>query len=198
LTTLGKHKLGGYPVASNSTGMVHSEQMCDVGGSVRWEKPSASAGTTDSPGKVVNGTRLKLMAAAVVRRSRGDDGKVIDEMAFIGELAPGASAELRFEPYHPHVLAVARDSVPLSRRSTGGELTLRRLMHLADDPQGLEPGEARLVACYDGRMPGIRVAPGSSQSRAATLAVAHLEHAPRATPERDVNLRPERPAIEPF
>ncbi len=184
LTSVGERDLAGYPVSSNSTGMIHGEQMYDLGGAVTWSTDAAGAP------QVTNGTRLKLSGAAIVRHRVGDDGKPIDEAAWLGDLEPGARAAVHFVPYD-EALDAMRDTSALTTAMAGqGELNLRNLIDCVQDPRVLEPGEVRLVAWRDEVLEGIQVRPSTAQRRAATLVVVHLQYGPSPPPEHDENLRP--------
>ncbi len=90
LTTTGDRDLSGYPVASNSTGMIHSEQMFDLGGGIHLRDSSEGVPS------VANGTTLNLSGAAVVRRRRLPSEKIVDEVAWLGDLPSGEHAVARF------------------------------------------------------------------------------------------------------
>jgi hypothetical protein len=70
-----------------------------------------------------------------------------------------------------------------------GALSLRRLIDCAANHAVLDEGEVRLVALHDGGLGGMQVVPSASQSRRATLVVAHLAPGPLAVPRPDANLR---------
>lgn len=192
LSTVGERVLSGFPVASNSTGMIHSEQMLDVGGRILW-KPSADGPTIE------NNTNLALAGVAVVRRRLDDAGRAIDESAWLGELAPGETAPVHFRPHDAGQLKQARQADALSAEEPPeGTLSLRRLIALAENHKGLEPGEVRLVAWQDSGFEGIEVRPSAAQARRATLVVAHLEFAAGDPPRPDTNLRTARARQDEF
>jgi hypothetical protein len=183
-STVGERGLSGFPVASNSTGMIHSEQMFDLGGSIVWE-PSA-----DGPSTIANKTGLAVSGALVIRRRLNADGRAIDESAWLGELAPGASAAVQFHPHDADELERMRETDPRSAaRRPKGTLSLRRLLESAENHKALEPGEVRLVAWHDGRLAGVEVSPSAKQARRTTLVVAHLQFGAGETPAPDANLR---------
>ncbi len=74
--------LSGFQVASNKTGILHSEQYCDLGGSFYLEQE----------GKLVNNTTWLLQDAGILRRA--EDGRL--EAAWIGELAAKTSHPVEF------------------------------------------------------------------------------------------------------
>jgi len=55
-------RLSGFPVSSNSTGMIHSEQMLDVGGGLSMQ------GADGPQPRITNGTKLTLRDVGLVRR----------------------------------------------------------------------------------------------------------------------------------
>jgi hypothetical protein len=189
----GHRQLDGYPVPSNSTGMVHSEQMIDVGGALRWVTRE------EELPHVENQTSLKLSGAAVIRATRYSARHVVDEAAWLGNLLPGASAEVRFQVYQPERLAGARASDPLtSPEPPAGSLSLRRMIDCAENVRTLRPGETRLVAWRVGSPSGQVIQPVAAQARRATLVVANLQYASLPPARPDESLRSYRPALDSF
>ena len=83
-------RLVGLPISSNSTGMVHSEQMQTLDGPIRIGKSTALGG-----GQIENRTKLELHSVCVVRKPTADEVKRSDrklEGRWIGELSAGQSA----------------------------------------------------------------------------------------------------------
>ena len=80
--------LRGFKVPSNKTGIVHAEQMCDLGGGFSLAKVAGSAY------ELKNGTRLALRGAGVLHRN--EQGGL--EGAWIGDLAAGAAVRLDLQP----------------------------------------------------------------------------------------------------
>ena len=58
-------RLSGFPVSSNSTGMVHSEQMVNLGCAMTWTPEDDGTATLE------NGTKLALSGAARVSAATG-------------------------------------------------------------------------------------------------------------------------------
>ncbi len=103
--------LTGYTVSSNATGMIHSEHMAELAGSLTL--------VDDQPGgmRVVNGTRLSLRGAGVVRRRAEGPGS---DIAWIGGLNSGDAAQLKFKPADDALFANERErAAALSPRSSG-------------------------------------------------------------------------------
>lgn len=191
LRTASHRQLDGYPVSSNSTGMVHSEQMVDVGGELRWIVQA------DQLPRVENQTKLKLSGAAVLRSTRYDARHVVDEAAWLGELLPGATADVRFQKYDKELLVDARDSDELtSVELVKGSLNLRRMIDCAEDIQRLPAGQVRLVAWREGSLAGQSIEPSAAQARRATLVVANLQYSSLLPARPDESLRTHRPAFE--
>ena len=82
----GKMRLTGFQVDSNSTGMVHSEQMYDLGGSLQL------TGNSTRGFQVRNDTELDLHDVGVLRKT--SDGL---ELAWIGDMGARTSHDLKFE-----------------------------------------------------------------------------------------------------
>jgi hypothetical protein len=191
--------LTGFAVASNSTGMLHSEQMLDMQGSISlgWTKSGEE--------KITNGTRLRLEGVAVVRPRRGGVAGEM-EAAWVRSLDSGAAVVLRFGVLDDKFLAETWDTTPVTAKprpavgdgsqpadgadSTPDLLNLRELIDLARDPEQYRPGDVRLIAWVDKELPGMRIEPASSQGRHAALVVANLGYHAGAAPEPDANARP--------
>ena len=173
--------LSGFNVLSNSTAMVHSEEMADMGGSV-----SLVSGA-DRPG-VMNNTQFALAGAGAMRRSQ--DGRL--ETAWLGTLHPGEGKPLTFNPASQNDSLLREWASLPSEDVTGGAdaASLQRLLDLARDPSLLPPGEIRLIAWLDEQVPGVSVVPAAAQLRHATLLVVNLGFPSPPVPARDQNLPP--------
>lgn len=196
--------LTGFHVNSNSTGVLHSEQMVDMGGTISL--------THDAGGRieVSNGTNMNLTAVAVVRRthSASADRKQF-RISTMGSLDAGktATGTLRAvnEPswQDDWIAAVDRDKLEGSgmdvawqwlidsERTHSTTVAERHRMLSFDD---LAPGDTRLIAIAgDREIPGLTIEPAASQARHATLVVANLKFATGPAPGRD-NRLPRRTA----
>ena len=155
----------GFDVSSNSTGFVHSEQMFDLGGSIRL---AGAAGVE----RIVNGSTLSLEGAVVIRQGVLEKSPLM--AAWIGDLAPGDDALLEFTQRTPS----ARDRQEAAASSgESPDLKLKALLKLAYNHRPLKPGESRLIAWSSVEVPGMTVTPIASQVRRATLVVVHLAYA---------------------
>ena len=181
--------LAGLPISSNSTGMVHSEQMLTLDGPIRRGQSSALKAN-----QIENRTKFELKSICVVRRPAPDD-KVAPGVTlygkWIGELLPGQSAAYSLQPMRLEKGQVAfrQDRVDEQKRHQIDLLNLEPMFRLALDPRHLEPGEERLVARVDEVLPGETITPSASQVRGATLVVAHLEYAQLPPPVKDRNTK---------
>jgi hypothetical protein len=181
-------RLVGLPISSNSTGMVHSEQMQTLDGPIRIGKSAALGG-----GQIENRTKLELHSVCVIRKPTADEIKRRDrklEGRWIGELSAGQSA-----PFTGLATLPDKKEMFGEERAAEGNyistprLNLEPLFKLALDPKYMEEGETRLVARCDEVLPGETITPQASQVRGATLVVAHLGYAPPPPPEKDINTR---------
>ncbi len=184
LRTTGDRSLDDYLVSSNSTGMLHSEQMFNLGGSLSWH------GSGDAPATLENNTHLRLSGVAIVRCRLNSRGESVAESAWVGDLPPGGKVVVTFQARDERRMNDARDQSPLTRENPpDGGLSLRRLIDGAQDHQSLRPGDVRLVAWQARPLVGMRIEPAASQARRATLVVAQLQFSPEEPPGPDVNLR---------
>ena len=171
--------LTGFSVISNSTGMVHGEQMLSMGGGI-------SLSETDGVLQLKNETAHNLTGAAIVRRN--EQGQV--EVSWVGDLGTKERRnDITFQPLTTVEVAFDEweEAAATSKRQAEGELNIRMLMDLATDPKRLDVGETLLVGWNDTVLPGIVVRPAASQATARTLFIVHLEHAKRPDPKRDAN-----------
>jgi hypothetical protein len=157
--------LEGFEVSSNSLGMVHSEHMFDLGGGLEL-KPGGR--------QVANNTFLRLEGAAAIRIVQPSENQPAGgyEVAWIGDLSPGAAKSLSFEPIEAGDLLAKCAEV--WRPSA---LDLSELLRLSLTQ--FSPGETRLVAWTPEEIPGTSVEPAAKQTRHSSLIVAHLSHGPR-------------------
>ncbi len=182
-------RLVGLPISSNSTGMVHSEQMQTLDGPIRLGKSSATGGY-----QIENRTNLELHSVCVVRKPTAEEVRKTgrgSEGRWIGELLPHQSAattdRMSRLPDQKFTFGDERTTEAQSIRSP--RLNLEPMFRLALDPKFIEEGETRLVARCDEVLPGETITPTASQVRGATLVIAHLAYAPPPAPEKDVNTR---------
>lgn len=176
-----KTRLGGFFVDSNSTAMLHSEEMMDVGGPIELN-------SDESIPTLVNRSRLALTGVGVIRRT--SEGEI--EAAWVGDLKPRARVSLQFRPASP-----ARPWFPQWDRlsvssSDGGDSSgtpsVRRLLEIAVRNLVLRRGEARLVGWTGNGLAGVRIAPAISQAHGVTFVLQHLRFARYEAPQRDRNL----------
>jgi hypothetical protein len=182
-------RMRGFHALSNTTGMVHSEEMVDLGGAI------ALDGTPGGAGRLANQSRFTLQGAGVVRRTRS--GGL--ETAWVGALEPGEDTDLHFQPQvetdqtAQSLWESQRDRSPLIlTEAAKGQVGLRQLVELAEDPQTLDAGEAKLVGWLEEEVPGLEVKPASAQSRRVALVLAHLRYGHGPDPRPDVNTRREQ------
>jgi len=182
-------QLVGLPISSNSTGMVHTEQMVTLDGAITLERSKATGAN-----QIVNRSKLELNSVCVVRRPTKEENRRRPnprafEGMWIGRLLPGQSVPLpdRMSSISSPAFADRRKQEAEVLR--GEQLNLEPLFRLALDPRYLEEGETRLVARVEEVLPGQTITPSASQIRGATLVMAHLKYRPLPSPQRDLNTR---------
>jgi hypothetical protein len=170
------------PILSNSTNMVHSEQMFALDGPIQIGR------STIGSWQLENHSQLHLRSAALIK-------KVGDELrgVWIGELEPGRSAAIGDPDRMPKL---PRDAPPFAaerqseaRTADSARLNLETLIRLASEGRLMDDGELRLVARVDEPLAGETVLPTASQLRSGTLLVAHLRYGPLPPPQRDRNTK---------
>ncbi len=204
----GQVSLNGFDISSNSTGLIHSEQMADLGGAILVK------GTLGVDGQIENGTKLNLTSAGVIRKR--PDGEV--ELGWIGDLPAGSSQKLletlpwklgrfrevqetqadgqvatvqkyefRSGPFFPD--AAGTGDLAREEQWTKGRV-LRELFGVLQAENLFKNGDVRLFAWTADEIPGAHTDPAASQIRRAVLVVAHLEYARLPAPRPDTNLPP--------
>jgi hypothetical protein len=185
--------LTGFQVPSNSTGMLHSEHMLDVGGGISLEQTAAGW-------RIVNGTKLDLKGVAVLRPNSDGEQPAVAwpiaglwtspqqvEIAWLGDLPAGEKRSLgEFDLSADQLWRQHRDQDDITAETTRIDvLKLRLLTKLAEDPATFRPGELRLVAWSDSELAGLEITPAAKERRFANLVVAHLQYGPRPGPFSD-------------
>ena len=185
-------RLTDFDVSSNSTAMLHSEQMFDFGGGI-------SLSTETGRQRIINRSKHTLRQSGVVWRDAEGDLR----SAWIGDLSPGEAGQLLdFQPVHKDSpplpkLATALSAQPQLDDSGAARLKNSAILDIIENPKGT--GEMRLIGLLDEPLPGMEVTPASSQAtRAGVFVVANLRYAPPPPPQPDQNLRPPKNApLEP-
>jgi hypothetical protein len=155
-------RLAGFTVNSNSTAMVHSEQMYDLGGVLDYSEKNGRH-------EVYNRTKYPIDHAGVIRRTADDRL----EVAWLGDLDAGRGVNA--------VFTAAPDKRPLLKQwnlSQGDDADrmLQPLLHLAQTAGDLEVGEVKLIGIIRQPLGGMHVEPEPSQNEhSPTLLVAHLK-----------------------
>jgi hypothetical protein len=177
-----KVSLRDFPVKSNSTGMLHSEQMFDLGGAVSLVQGEGGGW------EIVNETNLTLQGAGIIRRMAVGSPDSI-EVAWVGQLDPGARRLVRFETATDTTTLLPQwdESPETMVGQQAGDLSLRRLLDLAQDPRRVDVGDTRLVAWTDAPFEGLDIRPRARQAVHRTLVIAHLRYGPLPDPRPDEN-----------
>lgn len=177
-------ELNGFRVGSNTTGMVHSEQMVEMGGAFDL------IGNESDGWKVRNDSTLSIRDVGLLRYNANGER----EAAWIGELKTGQTKPVRFEPIEPRWKVEPWRKVATFQRSIAddGQLRLRSLWSIATDQLALEPLEIRLVGWHGQLTIDLVFAPAASQVRSQTLVVGHFWTGRLPRPDRDANLPPKQ------
>jgi hypothetical protein len=182
-------RLKGVFVPSNTTNMVHSEQMLVLDGPIRLGRSQSQ----NRP-QIENQSKHTLKSAVLVERtSRAQEAKGATPAlrgTWVGELRPGESRPALFSS----PIMLAKDAAPFAKERADEErlekvprLNMEALFGLALDVKSFEPGEKRLVARIDEVLVGETASPAASQIRGGVLVVAHLDYGPRPEPLPDLN-----------
>lgn len=174
-------ELTGFDVASNSVGLLHSEEMLDLGGSIVLEK------LADGRYRVKNLSRHTLRQPIVLYRNR---------WVQLGNLAPEASKTFNFPAAgqnDPDPFAYSASEIKAQGLADADETTLRvehaalkglnRLRDLAMRSRDRE--EVLLLAWSDNLIAGISIEPAAAEKRQGNFFIVHLRPAPGTAPAVD-------------
>ena len=169
-------EMKGFNILSSSTGMVHSEQMLNVGGSIRLDAATQ---------QVHNQTNLDLQGVVIVRRT----SPTHVEWVGLGTLGAQEKRTLEFERLtKPQIDFSGWEASTTASRTPAEEgLNVRDLLDLATTPERLGIDETVLVGWSEEVLPGISVSPQASQVVARSIVVAQLQHSQQPQPKRDAN-----------
>jgi hypothetical protein len=179
-------------VYSNSTEMVHAEQIVELGGGL------VLGETADRSPALKNETGLDLKGVLIMRRSTGERVTV----AFVGELPTGSSARLEFQSLEGSSFRTFWDSSPVTalsyvpaalpdkgqdtKFSSNDSLSVGGMLHEAVRKTPLMPGQTRLFGYTDDRIGGLEVQPAEDQFDGRCIVIAHL------TPQALGDIRPDK------
>lgn len=181
--------LTGVLVQSNSTGMVHSEQMFNLEGKL------SLVGDDTQGWTIKNTSSVTIREAGILRRTPAG----VLQSAYVAKLDAGTSSPLAFAPLPADANGVAAarwlpewdKSTVLGSGQAGPEASrvrLTRVARLAAEQLRLLPGDVRLVGWADEDLPGMTISPHAPQNTMYTLVVAHLLRGelPRVRPDANV------------
>jgi hypothetical protein len=160
-------QLSGFTVLSNSTGMLHTEQMLDLSGDLRLVRES------DGSWRVQNGTPCSVRDAVIIWRTE----------RLAATHVPGLAARSGSAIVRPTKFA---DAMRIAERAIPSQ-NLLALFHLATDPDRIPQGGSLLVGWSEDPLPGLQIEPSASQNVRTTLVVANLQTADLPAPDHDQN-----------
>jgi hypothetical protein len=176
--------LQGVPVRSNSTTLMHSEEVFELGGKISLKRDVTGGYQLD------NQTSLKLQGVGLIEKD--SVGNI--NAAWIGTIEAGAKKTVVgfFPPdtrAESRLWAEFRDKEPLTGANPHvGDLNLREILNFAERTDEMRPGEIKMVGWADEELPGLSISPTSAQSRHAVLVVAHLAYGKDPAPQPDLNI----------
>lgn len=165
-----------FAVSSNSTGMIHSEQMHEFGGGIRLVHRGGNLFD------LVNDSTFEWRDVGVLRRR---DGNL--EFGWVGRSQPGSSLQLRFRVIAPEDPAQHWQSFGELAGLEAVDFNLRDFLELAIQPARLNEGDVRAVGWSESEVPGMTIEPSSSQLVCRTLWVGNLQFGDLPRPVSDSN-----------
>jgi hypothetical protein len=174
--------LTGLQVDSNSTNLVHAEQMRDAGGAIELLGDDAAGW------RIKNSTEMTLRDAGILRRSL--NGEVFG--CYLAEIKPGTTVSLKFAELNDLWIDEWNQTTVFQRVDESqrvlGELRLGRFAALAASKLNLPSGGARLIAWSPQEMPGVTYSPDAPQVTGMSFVLAHLARGPLPAPQVDKNV----------
>jgi hypothetical protein len=170
-----------FQVASNSTDMIHSEQMYNLGGPLSLEGDEAKGF------RVRNDSTLSLRDVGVLRA--GENGQFW--FAWLDELKAKTAAPLEFQSLggrrgdFRRVWKKSKVAGPKAPGVAADEVRLTRFFELAADRLRLRPGDVRLVGYTDEKLAGFNIKPAAAQHTTRTMVLVHLKSGELAPPIPD-------------
>jgi hypothetical protein len=194
--------LTGVKVSSNSTGMVHSEQMYPLGRDPKLTEALALTGDEQKGYSLRNTTELTIRDVGIFRRREdirptgSSQPRQQIETAYVAELKPQTSVALSFRPLQGNSnwlpewnrAAVFAGSTGSITEEQKGRVRLTSLAGLATQQLRLVPGDVRLVGWTDEALSGMQISPHAPQNNIYTLVLAHLVRGslPAVVPDKNV------------
>ena len=159
-------------VYSNSTEMIHAEQMVKFNGGITLE-PAVDG----KPLQLMNATELTLNGALVVRNEAGDIS-----YAWLDEVDPKSLKEVKFQAAKVDQLRSHWDAKPETATvnskddtaSASDSLWIGGILNELLSRTPLVPGQTRLIAYTDDRPGELTIAPQEDQFDGRCVVVAHL------------------------
>ena len=172
-------------ISSNTTDLIHSEQMLDMEGALKLGRSRISDKTT-----LHNGTKWSLTEVFLMRNHVLPLGDRVRQICWLGDLPAGKTAELgssRFTTAPEEELPFATERKMSARVADRNRLDLSAIFPLTENWDDLRAGDMRLLARIDKPLPGLTIDPAASQVRSSTVVIAHLTFGPPETPFGDAN-----------
>lgn len=154
------NQLRDFLVQSNSTGMLHNENLLDLGGALQLSETETEG--TATKWELTNGSRIELLGAGVVYRTPEGNYR----RCWLGELAAGSTAQLDFEEvsepllYKPWREQTEYQSVDercrnfwVSQFGNTGEVELAQLLEMPE----LKPKANQVMQFLERLLPGKRM-----------------------------------------
>ena len=188
--------LTGVKVSSNSTGMVHSEQMFPLQGKL------ALIGDDRKGYTLKNTSDLTVRDLGLFRCTANHS----IETAFVAKIESQTAVPLAFRPLQGDRVwlpewskssVFTTNGAPLADGQKG-RVRLTRLAGLATQQLRLIPGDVRLVGWTDDALPGLDIRPAAPQNTTYTLVLAHLVRGALPPVKADTNVADDyvQPEIE--
>ncbi len=189
-------KLEPLTVYSNSTEMLHSEQMVSFPGGLDLEQP------VDAQPEIRNETGLQLQGVLLIRRLAADT----IETAWVGELATGQAAALDYQAVSDGSLwehwageETTQPTLPNqnekdSESETTATLWIGGVLAEVVRKTPLLPGQVRLFGYTDDRPGDLEVTPAEDQFDGRCVIVAHLKPQELGNVQPDLSIMSRIPA----
>jgi hypothetical protein len=193
-----------YPVLSNTTGLIQSEEVIDIGGSIRWKIDERGLAFTAQSGSGIQFRDVGLIGIS-------EEGKLM--VGWLGSPQPGTTTEGKLKQLDQDSRWLDEwDENPILKRPVGlrlsdgllwseqdlDEIYLGALLHTVATRYPLQRGEWIALGWFGETLSALEISPTTAQNRHAALALMHVKASSLVDEVRpDVRIFPKKPEEDP-
>ncbi|MEI8211466.1 MAG: hypothetical protein WCI02_04920 [Planctomycetota bacterium] len=193
-----------FPVLSNTTGLIQSEEVIELGGSIRWTIDERGLAFTAQSSAGIQFRDVGLIGIS-------EDGKLM--VGWLGSPQPGSTTQGKLKELTQNNRWLDEwDENPILKRPVGlrlsdglrwseqdlDEIYLGALLHTVATRYPLQRGEWIAVGWFGETLSALEITPTTAQNRNVALALMHVKASSLLDEVRpDVRIFPKKPEEEP-